>query len=331
MSSLQQLLEIAVPCTCQHSDFPPVFLNNHAHFLCWTVKEHQRINHSISFIEEYTQAFSLLKGCCVWSKNINNIQRCICSVFTYSNKITLFGGEFHNKTYKVALFQLSDDKTHSLSWQNIPTNSRKTLVNLDPNNCVCLQYRGRVIAATIMSNKHPKVYFHVYFSEAIDEMYWKSAFLQIQHPQRVKKFSCDLQSCVMMNDKVYYTVRFSDNMMCVYQVDLSTLFINTDSQQHAIYLPPAIMWPIDDLTISGCFLSVFDDKVISISTKCINSKTVIEVSSVDSFPKQTCFYHFPTDVEVTSAVIVPDTINNLATVYHDKKTNSCYLKILRII
>ena len=145
------------------------------------------------------------------------MQRCICSVFVYSNKIALFGGEFHNKNYKVALYQLSDDTTDSVSWQRIPTYSRKTLENLNPYNCICLQYRDRVIVATIVaSNKYPNykiyiLYFHVYFPEAIDEMYWKKAFLQIHHPLKLKNFSCDLQSCVMLSDKVYYSVKFNND------------------------------------------------------------------------------------------------------------------------
>jgi len=77
----------------------------------------------------------------------------------------------------------------------------------------------------------------------------KSTFLQIQHPQNIENFSCDLQSCVLTNDKVYYSVRFNDNIMCVYQFNLSMLLVNTDSQQHVLSLPPAIMWPIDDPTI----------------------------------------------------------------------------------
>jgi len=76
---------------------------------------------------------------------------------------------------------------------------------------------------------------------------------------------------------------------------------------------------------------VFDDKIICVSAKCIYKKTLLEVRLVDSFPQQTRAYHFPTDIEVTLAIIVPDTMNNLAAVYHDKKTNSCYLKILRIL
>ena len=335
ISSLQQVSDIAVPCTCERSKFPPVYLHNHAYFLCWVAKEHQRTNHSISFVEEYIQDYSLLKECCVRTiPKIKNIQRCICSVFVYSNRITLFGGEFQNKTYKVALYQLSDDTTDSVSWQTIPTYSRKTLVNLNPNNCICLQYRDRVIVATIVtSNKYSNkiyIYFHVYFPEAIDEIYWKSAFLQIHHPQKLKNFSCDLQSCVMLSDKVYYSVKFSNNMICMYQSDLATLFDNTDSQQHVLHLLPSNMWPIHDPTISKCFLSVFNDKIICISVKCIDSKTLLEVRFINPSLQQTCFYHFSTDVEVTSAAIVPDTIHNLATVYHDQKMNSCYLKILRI-
>ena len=266
------------------------------------------------------------------SRNIGNIQRCICSVFAYSNQITLFGGDYQNKNYKVALYQLPDDKVHSFSWQTIPINSKKTFMNLDPNNCICLQHGKRVIVTTIASSKHPKVYFHVYFPEAIDEYYWKSASVHIQHPQKLKNFSCDLQSCVMMNDKVYYTIWLNRNMMCIYQVNISTLFVDSDdSRQHAASLRLANMWPIDDPTITKCLLSVFDNKVICISAKWIDNKNVIEVTFVESFPQQACVYQFPTNVEVTSAAVVPDTINNLAIVYHDKKTNSCYMKILRII
>jgi len=70
------------------------------------------------------------------------------------------------------------------------------------------------------------------------------------------------------------------------------LLVNTvhDNQQHALSLPPAIMWPVDDPTISKCFLSVFDEKIICISAKCIDNKTIMEVSSIESFPLQTCAF-----------------------------------------
>ena len=88
-------------------------------------------------------------------------------------------------------------------------------------------------------------------------------------------------------------------------------------------------WLIEDLFITGCFLSVLKEEVVIATFKNINERTVMEmrlfnVNATSSVPKPKCQYDFPSVVKVVTVSVISGAPNNtIAVIYHDYKTNKC--------
>ena len=328
-SASLQPKDINVSCVCQESLFPPFISNGHIHFLYWDTKAPQRINHIHSSVQEYILSYNLADCKELSRKDITGIKRCVCSVFPYNQKITLFGGEFNAGNFKVGLYQLPDDTAQSFPWQLVP-NSKTTIHNLDPNNCICVQYKDKVVVTSVLnkSNSSPQVFFHTY-SPYINEneLNWKTAFLSLPHLRKQvprEKSTCQIQSCVVLSEIAYFVISI-DNVMCIYQAHLSILF---DSSDNHLTLPAPIRLE-HDISAVKCFLSIVDKEIVIIITKVVNRETLVDFKPLKSSASQLhqCTHQFTTNVKVITATVLPGGKNSVV-VYHDLQANSCKLEII---
>jgi len=261
-------------------------------------------------------------------KNITDVKRCVCSVFLYNQSITLFGGEFHAGNFKVGLYQLPNDTAQSFPWQLVP-NSKLTIHNLDPNNCICMQYEDKAVVTTVStkSKSSPQIFFHSYSPNDENEVYWKSASLILPYkPKQLPQDNrtCQIQSCVVLSENAYFALSI-DNVVYIYQVDLALLFDR--SNNHPAKLPAPIRLE-HDLSAMKCFLSVSNNEIVVAITKVENSKTLVEFKSIRSSVLQ-LVHQFSTKVEVITARVLPGAKNSVV-VYHDSQASSCKLSIIDI-
>lgn len=319
---LLELVDINVPCVCQESFFSPFMSNGNVYFFCWETKEPQRMHHSHSPVQEYLVSYNLT-GCEMSPRrNITGIKQCVCSVFSYKGKVTLLGGEFHAGHFKVGLFQLpAATSAQSYSWQLV-TNSKRTIHNLDPNNCICVEYECKVVVVTI-SNKprsSPQIFFHVYSPDDENEVYWKNASVYLTNsPKQVSHRKCQIQSCIVLSKNTYFALNIN-NVVHIYQTDLTTLFGSTQP-----VLPPPTRVVKHDLSILKSFLAVVGEEIIVINVKTVDSKTLVEFKLLRSSSSST--YLFLSTVKIITAAVLPDAKNGIVA-YHDAQANSCKLKTL---
>ena len=322
-SSATPFNQIDVPCVCHATYFPPLLFNNCAHFMIWEANIPQRMQHSHSTVQEYMIIYSLTRRVTLRRKKITGIKQCICSIFEYSKQVMLFGGERRSGYFKIGLHYLPDYEANSVSWRTEP-NSYKALHNLDPNNCICLQYKGKVLAVTITS-KSKRVFFHVYFppTSAVD-LQWdiESAFITLKSEEG----TCHIQSCVVVMGIAYYVLKYADSVR-IYKTDISHL-LNSSANRIANIPQPVDL--LKDSYALNAYLSVTDEEVIVISEKSVSEKTFIEVRPLRSSPLHPYIYCFSSAVKVVTATIVPEKQRSVAIVYHDPQVNKCKLEIINI-
>ena len=89
-------------------------------------------------------------------------------------------------------------------------------------------------------------------------------------------------------------------------------------------------WSLSDTLLCDCFLSLFGDEIFAVTFKNVNDKTVMEVRQSSNYFTSSLEYQFefPSIVKVRSVadMVTPEIPHTLVVVYHDIKSNKCFVK-----
>lgn len=234
----------------------------------------------------------------------------LCStMLNYSGKITIFG----SISKKIGLHSLDANKKF---WELVDS-SDFSFQNIDFQNCVC--YKGtssdNVVVVTVLQ---AFIYFYL-FSPVKNESntYWKSAKLSLS--QQIS--SCQIQSCVVLSTNLFCSLLTSTHLV-IYQVDLNSLY---QTANDTCLLEPAKSWVLEKLTLKSCFLSSFNEEVVTIIVKKTD-KTSLEFSELKHFNSGSLepITSFCSTTEVIYATVIPDT-TNIAIICLDSTVYKMYL------
>ena len=319
--------DYAVNCNSQHSC---LIQNDKLHFMM--------IQNSMDEID-MLKVYSLLdvKASIQETKLTNKNVLCagtLYIIFCFCNKISLLTGKVDYRTLQLNLYQL-DTKATCASWAQVPF-SRYTisdsLFNFD--NCIPISHReDGVIIVSILNdqvNGNHRIVFHI-FSQKTSGRNWKatSSLLPIQFTRNVEY---QIQSCKidLESKHIYCSILLHGTGAYIYKFDLMTL------QQHrknsnSVSIKPVCNWHITEPALQNCFLSLLQDYIVMISFTNINDKSIMKVKRpVNFLPASPADYQFefPSGIKIVAASIV--SASKVVVMYHDNKTNQCFIKTIII-
>jgi len=168
-------------------------------------------------------------------------------------------------------------------------------MNFKNSTCVhCINLgKDRVMVITVFETSFLIYHFS---SKKNGGNYWKRVVLLLPHLETGYR----MQSCVVNANDMYFSLLSSAHLF-VHQVNLGPL-----EQDNCSSLTPKKSWCLENFAIEKCFLSMFEDEVVTIMIKRGNS---IEVSYLSCFNSGSLnpLTLFQSNSEVITAAIVPDT------------------------
>ena len=223
---------------------------------------------------------------------------------------------------KLSLYQL-DAKSSPKSWKLI------SRLSLDVKNSVVpVPYKEDAIIIVNVVNQQSisQIEFHI-FSLSITAEKPKSASLQIRYNANYQ-----IQSCSVLSNCIYCALFVPEGSVYIYKFDIASLKKET---HHNEIVAPNWQWSMKNAVIQNCFVTVLDSKeIFIISIYNTNHKSIIEIKrlldqDILSVEHQLEFQHM---VKVVTGSVTFGTQNHLiAVLYHDDKTNKCYIKRVALI
>lgn len=317
MKSLQkaECSDFEVICGCGTGCQPsPLIQNNELHVAVHssttgndTLKTYNLIN-----CQEHTQEIK------------KSVSYGTCKMF-YSKKISLLmmSGKSDNTT-KLGLYQLNT-KTLPASWDLILRSSVPLLGDFKNLIPISHMYKddGVIVVSVVNQQANTQILFHIFSQSKAEKL--KSASLHIHTTK------CQIQSCAVMLNHIYCSLLSPEGGACIYKFDIAALqrYQKETQKDKTIY---NCNWSIRrNTSLQNCFMSVLAGKVyIIVIFTNLNNKSVVEIrwlidpSEVSSIDYQ---FEFPCVVRVVAAAVIPGVQRPLMVVmYHDNKTNKCFIK-----
>ena len=285
-----------------------------------------------SNVKGYVEQYSLDDKGAKDKKSYNNFKKHVCpTMLFYLNKLTIMAGDYdvNSRTAKLALYQFIASK--ATLEPVVGSKYSTTLIQLKNTVCVSFKNDGVIVVSVldqITQQSSNRMTFHLFSQVKTAGKNWKMASLLLP-PVLHCLDSCKykIQSCAVISNHLYCSLWLHETTVYIYEIDLSPL-CECDKECYEQSLPMR-NWLIEDLFITGCFLSVLKEEVVIATFKNINERTVMEVrlfnvNAISSVPKPKCQYDFPSVVKVVTVSVISGAPNNaIAVIYHDYKTNKC--------
>ena len=321
--------DFEVPCTCQ-LQLLPLIQNNQIHFVLFKC-EAAGSKSSGKLFQGQIESFDVFTGSRNAQKNFMNCKKCVCpTIFPYLKKIIILAGNSDAGTnLKLGFYQLINNKGYFCSWDLIP-NSKHPTFQLELKNSLCVPYGkdGAVIVGVlnqvIQQQISVHLTLHMFNPVKTFGKNWRSVTLPLPQLQSPDGRKYQIQSCIIVENDLYCSLLLHGSKAFVCKIDL------TSSQQFSKEVSNS--WSLLDPLLCNCFLSVFNGEVFAITFKNVDGKSILEMrecakSFVSSLDYQ---FKFPSIIKAVATSIVPELSNTLVVVYHDNKTNKCFVKKLSI-
>ena len=98
-------------------------------------------------------------------------------------------------------------------------------------------------------------------------------------------------------------------------------------------IPAEFSWPIKNLNLQNCFLSLHKERVVVITTSLDCGKIIMQIKPLKVSPtvasQAEYQFEFSCELKIIAASVVPDVQNPkiaITIVYHNNTTNSCHFK-----
>ena len=240
----------------------------------------------------------------------------LCKALFFDHKfLMLIGKRGNSGTWKTSLHCL-DTEGQFATWKlvsNFSTSFSELLLDF-PNSFVVSYKPDKIILASIITNR---IIFHV-ISKSIDGNKRNSAtFALPQLHNRTAKFI--MQSCIVVSNYIYCSLL---------QVGVSARicqFKLPQNQRNTTNIQLVDTWHIDDHSnLQNCLISALNAEVFISCCKIADSKTILEVQRLKS--ESIATYQFPCIVKINTISVVQCESLVIAVIYHDIKTNMCYIK-----
>ena len=315
---------VETQCTCKHSQVPPVICGNMMHFVSWVDAGSTRMRSATGIIRENFRSYDIAKSCWLGStKPIGKFssRQCIYCVLWYSGKITLLADKAKDTKspgspetiHNLALFNLNHN-AEMPSWKEIPK-SDNSLSNkfIDPNNCIGAQYEDKVIVITY-SSQSSSINFHIFDGNTL----WKSISQPLSQSKLPSNIDVHLQSCVILNSKIYYSLKYGDQIQ-IYQSEVTQI----DQNNSILTL---------DRDTTQCFLSVLSGHILLF---CLHghgkTKSYVEVKALNSKLSGKFTYTFSSATTLVAVeAFTAKGKAEMIMVYHDSSDNQCYIRTWKL-
>ncbi|XP_065911688.1 uncharacterized protein [Dysidea avara] len=317
-----------VPCTCQQQ-LLPLIQNNQVHLIFTSQTTGRRLSVGNKRLQGYMENYSLVNDS-EDKKTFSNCKKCVCpTVVLYLNKVTILGGSSDaGSTFKLGLYQFTP-KSYYSSWEPV-VNSKFFPLQFELKNSLCISYGNDEIVAVSVSTKLIQAEFtlslvlHLFSPTPIAGKYWRSTTVPLPNAQ-----CCDgrykIQSGIILENNLYCSLLLQGTKVLVCKVDLSPL---QQSGKEAYDVSHS--WSLSDSLLCDCFLSLFSGEVVAVTFKNVDDKTVMEVRQSSNYFTSSLEYQFefPSLVKARSVadVVIPEIPHTLVVVYHDIKSNKCFVK-----
>ena len=310
---------VITQCTCKRSQVPPVIYGNMIHFVAWDDTGLGRIRSATGIIRENIRSYDIAKSC--WFGNTKHIgkfssRQCVYCVFWYFVKITLLADKRKDTKSPEGLVTLHNLALYNLnhtaempSWKEIPKSdislSKKVI---DPNNCIATQYENKIIVITYSCNS---ITFHTYDSNTLCE---SSSLPLFQSKMMPSNLDIQLQSCVMLNNRIYYSLKYGDQIQ-IYRSEVTKTY-----QNNSILTL--------DYDVIQCVLSASSGHILFF---CLHdhgkTKAYVEVEAMDSKMSGKFTYTFSSGTTLVAVeTFTARGKTEMIMVYHDSSDNQCYIK-----
>ena len=301
---------VITQCTCKRSQVPPVIYGNMIYFVAWDDTGLGRMRSATGTIRENIKSYDIAKSC--WFGNTKHIgkfssRQCVYCVLWYLGKITLLADKRKDTKssegltiHNLALYNLNHT-AEMPSWKEIPKSDISlSKEKIDPNNCIATQYENKI---TVITYSCSIISFHTFDSNTLWESKMGPSNLDIQ-----------LQSCVMLNNRIYYSLKYGDQIQ-IYQNEVTKTYQNNS------------ILTLDHDVIQ-CFLSASSGHILLF---CLHdhgkTKAYVEVEALDSKMSGKFTYTFSS----ATTLVAVETFTargktEMIMVYHDSSDNRCYIK-----
>ena len=289
----------------------------------------------------YVEQYSLDDGQRKDKKTYFNCKKHVCpTMLFYLNKVTIMAGDHDvdTRNTKVGLYHFVNSKQNL----ELVVGSKYSTTLIQLKNATCALFNDGIIVVSVLDQitqqSSNRMTFHLFSQDKVAGKNWRMASMLLP-PVLHSLDSCkyQIQSCVVISDHLYCSLWLHETIVYIYEINLSPL-CKYDKECYDRPLPMR-SWLIQELYITGCFLSVFKEEVAITTFKNINNKTVMDVrlfngadiNVTSPIPKPMCQYDFPSVVKVVTVSVVSGADNNTITViYHDGKANKCCTMRLRM-
>ena len=221
-------------------------------------------------------------------------------------------------TTKLGLYQL-DAKNLPASWE---VTSRFSVPLLDPQNSIPVPYKDDGVIVVTIINQQPTSQIKFYSHSKAEKRKSVTSYLQSN-----AKYL--LQSCVVLLNCIYCGVILLKEGAYIYKFDIASLRKEALPSEDE-NIPSNCIWTIKNSTLQSCFMSVFKGVVFIVLIVTNDNKSVMEVRRLLDHPKISAIeyqFEFPCVVKVVVASVIPGNQNPLiAVMYHNDKTDKCYVK-----
>jgi len=269
-----------------------------------------------------------------FKENINPIKKTVlCAtsshkIFYFNDKISLLIGKLSYKTWYLNFYQL-DTQNSPVSSEQIAFSRLSISESLfDLENTIPVSHKDDGIMMVGVLNDQVKatyrIVFHI-FSQNVSGRNWKttSSLLPLQHTHPA---GYKIQSCIVESNYIYCSVLLHETCAYVYKFDLMLLQKHQNDN-----VRPVNNWHMTEPTLQNTFLSVLNKEIITLNFKKASNKTIMEVkwpiNPLAVTPAEHCF-ELPHDIKIIKATVV--LTSKIIVIFHDNKTNKCYIKTFTI-
>ena len=243
----------------------------------------------------------------------------LSKAFSFNDKISILNAKRGNSgTWKINLYCL-DTEGQLATWKMANFSSSFSDLLLDFHNSFVVSYKcDEIILASIVNNR---IIFHI-VSKSIHGNKRNSATFTLPKLQsRTAKFI--MQSYIVVSTYIYCSLLQLGVSACICRFKLLQNQRNTTSVQLVD------TWHINDHSnLQNCFISALNAQVFINCCKVADNKTTIEVKRLksDLTAESIASFQFPCIVKINTVSIVPCENLVIAVIYHNTKTNKCYIK-----
>ena len=326
--------DVQVPCTCQSQLLPLILPSGEINFVLQTYKTPKATSGRRKLYEGHIESYNVITGQKKEKRDITKNKEIACAtMLSYIDTVTILGSDSSDvdaKTLKVELHQLKEMNNCFLGWNPILCSAHRfSSSQLNLTNATCVLYNESVVVVSVLKTltipASSEMILHLFTLRNTSGGHWRSASVKLcQFDGNEYK----IQSSIIVDDHVYCSILLNGFGAYIYKVNLNPLKQCTTEVCKSILLQSN--WPIKDKSLQNCFLAVGPAKTIfSIAFYKENAKTVIKLEKL-MFPPTSYLVlrrEFPSIITPVTASIVA---NSVAAIYHDNKTNQCYIKKINI-